>query len=129
MNRKASKVSLPDLLEAISKGENVEVIPNTARPVNIFDFMEEMKELMEKLQLRDHYRGCGHTTNFELSFKEGKNPFEDISYHKYWVHFDCELYANKFLLLMSEGQYPKYAAQVPSGPLGLLGLKFIERID
>lgn len=119
---------VPRIIEAISKMDDVQIVPKAKKPIFFLDLDAEMRILMEEFQLLKHYKGCGHSADWEIAIKEGGDPIRDNRYHGYWVHFDNELAANRFMVEMSRRPDLQYSAKVPEVALGWSSVRPLERI-
>jgi hypothetical protein len=116
------------IFDASSKMDDVQIVPKSRKPIFLLDLDSEMRVLMEEFQLLEHYKGCGHSADWELARKECGDPINNNRYHTYWVHFNSETAANRFMVEMSRRPDLQYSARVPETALGLSGFKLVKRI-
>ena len=122
--------SLQQIIEEDSKLEHIVIDIKDGIPINISNMdvskiRKDMQEIVEKYALDEHYRGCGHSFGYEGWEPKGK------IFHKYWVKFDNELSANRFMILINKDPSIPYSASVPKEyePVGFANLKVIKKLE
>lgn len=120
-------LTLPEIIQAMSKMYDVQIVPKVEKSVDFFDFLDHMNLLAERFGLRGSYKGAGHSANWERAAKES-GDFRDNKYHSYWVHFDNDLDATRFMHRMNSDPTLMYVATPPQEPLGFQSLKLVKRI-